>query len=248
MRDQAMMREDERDRVARQGMQAWARLKKGKSWSDWLAVGEAMQVGREWAMHQAGVNRPEGKGYNMAFGEWLAKYKLDDMDKGDRSRLFSVMDNLPAIEEWRQRLTLTEKLALNHPQAVLRKWKAFIEPEKPKSDKPTLRDENIRLDEENATLKLQIAELEAARETAPGAVTSGLGDLIAGLLTAGKRHVSFANNWSPDELAALPHTRTDVEELARKLMLFAADLVKARRKTKPGEADAEQAEAQVDDD
>jgi hypothetical protein len=113
-----MMREDERDRVARQGMQAGARLKKGKSWTDWLQVGEALQVGREWAMNQAGTNKPEGKGYNTAFGEWLVKYKLDDMDKGDRSRLFSVMDNLPAIEEWRQQLTLTQKLALNHPQAV----------------------------------------------------------------------------------------------------------------------------------
>ena len=50
------------------------------------------------------------------------------MDKGDRSRLYAVMDNLPMIEEWRQRLTITERLKFNHPNAVLRKWKASIEP------------------------------------------------------------------------------------------------------------------------
>ena len=159
--------EDERDRACRQGTQAWQRLKKEKSWMDWLKVGEALQVGREWAMNQAGNNRPEGKGYNTAFGEWLAKYKLDHMDKGDRSRLFSVMDNLPSIEGWRQTLTLTERLKLNHPNAVLRKWKAYIEPE---DAKPTLRDSVANLSEdveaknrETAALKEHIAELEAAR-------------------------------------------------------------------------------------
>jgi hypothetical protein len=168
------LREDDRDRVCRQGTEAWKRLKREKSWSDWLKVGEAMQVGREWAMNQAGTNRPEGKGYNTAFGEWLAKYKLDDMDKGDRSRLFEVMDNLSQIEEWRQTLSITERLKRNHPNAVLRKWKAFMGPEpKPGDDKPTLRDSVVNLSEDNAAkdleiagLKAHVAELESSRETA----------------------------------------------------------------------------------
>lgn len=168
------MREDDRDRVARQGTQAWARLKKSKSWTDWLQVGEALQVGRDWAMNQAGTNKPEGKAYNVAFGEWLTKYKLDDMDKGDRSRLFAVMDNLPAIEEWRQALTLTERMKLNHPQAVLRRWKAHIEPEKRKSDKPTPTERAIAAEEarfaaekEVASLKALVEELTAARDARP---------------------------------------------------------------------------------
>jgi hypothetical protein len=168
------MREDDRDRVCRQGTEAWKRLKRDKSWSDWLKVGEAVQIGREWAMRQAGTNKPEGKGYNTAFGEWLAKYRLNDMDKGDRSRLFDVMDNLPQIEEWRRGLTLTERLRLNHPNAVLRRWKAFMEPEKKPSDaKPTLRDSVVSLSEDSAakdteitSLKAHVAELEASRETA----------------------------------------------------------------------------------
>jgi hypothetical protein len=38
-------------------------------------------------------------------------------------------DNLPSIETWRATLTLPERLKLNHPNAVLRRWKATLEPE-----------------------------------------------------------------------------------------------------------------------
>jgi hypothetical protein len=233
-----MMREDERDRVARQGMQAWARLKKGKSWTDWLQVGEALQVGREWAMHQAGVNKPEGKGYNTAFGEWLTKYKLDDMDKGDRSRLFSVMDNLPAIEEWRQRLTLTEKLALNHPQAVLRRWKAFIEPGKPKSDKPTLRDGVVSLSEENEALKgerdalkAHVTELEAARDASPAPKGNPLKGLDFG------RIVDFILDLPSSTVKAVTHdlVRVTTEKAAPQKR-------KAQKKPEPEAASIEEAE------
>src|SRR6516162_2676481 len=119
-----MLIDDKQRQVCTAGSKAWVRLKKNKTWSDWLAVGAALQIGREVSMHYAGVNKPEGKGYNIAFGEWLTEYKLDDMDKADRSRLFSVMDELPRIEEWRRTLTTTERLRLNHPSTVWRKWKA----------------------------------------------------------------------------------------------------------------------------
>ena len=55
------MREDDRDRVSRLGTEAWKRLKKTKDYNDWLKVGEALTVGREWAMNQAQTNKPEGK-------------------------------------------------------------------------------------------------------------------------------------------------------------------------------------------
>jgi hypothetical protein len=164
------MREDDRDRVSRQGTEAWRRLKKEKNWTDWRQVGEAFQVGREWAMNQAQSNKPEGKAYNMAFSEWMLRYKMDDMDKGDRSRLFKVMAALPLIEQWRATLTMTERLKLNHPNAVLRKFeKAFEIPDPSKPVKPGLRDavaelseENIKLKTENAALVAHVEEIEAA--------------------------------------------------------------------------------------
>jgi hypothetical protein len=170
-----MLRENETElgRVSRQGTEAWRRLKKEKSWRDWIAVGEALTAGRDWAMNQALTNQPIGKAYNMAFGEWLQRYKLDDMDKGDRSRLFTVMDNLGMIEEWRRTLTQTQRLALNHPNAVLRKWQKAIEPEPEGEPKPTLRDSVANLSEDNhakdgeiAQLKARIVELEEELATA----------------------------------------------------------------------------------
>ena len=116
---------DEQDRIVRQGTAAWKRLKKDKSWTDWLAVGEALQVGRELAMYQAGTNEPSGKGYSQAFSRWLVANKLDDMDKSDRAKLFKVMDNLAAIEQWRAKLTLSERLKLNHPVTVLRNYQEW---------------------------------------------------------------------------------------------------------------------------
>jgi hypothetical protein len=165
------MREDDHERVCRRGTAAWKRLKRQKNWADWIEVGEALEAGRDWAMHQAGTNEPAGKAYNMTFGEWLRTHQLDDMDKGERARLFTVMENRAAIEEWRATLTLTERLKLNHPNAVLRKWQKFIEPEdKDKASKPTLQDSVVQLGEENAAkdkeiahLKAHVTELEAAR-------------------------------------------------------------------------------------
>jgi len=55
------MHEDDVERVCRQGTQAWQRLKKDKNWNDWLKVGEALIVGREWAQRIANTNRPQGK-------------------------------------------------------------------------------------------------------------------------------------------------------------------------------------------
>jgi vacuolar-type H+-ATPase subunit I/STV1 len=159
---------DDREKTLfRQGMEAWERLKKEESWEDWLKVGQAHIAGRALAMQRAGVttNVPRGTGYKREFGKWLAEYKFDDIDKGDRSRLFAVMENLPAIEAWRKTLTQTERLKLNHPSTVLRKWKkeTQIDPEdKPK--RKIQREANIELDEENHGLKQHVQELEANAE------------------------------------------------------------------------------------
>ena len=178
---------DERERVAQQGTLAWKRLKREKNWHDWLKVGDAMLVGREWAMRQAETNQPQGRGYNTAFGEWLTRYKMDDMDKGTRSRLFEVIDNMTLIEEWRRTLTLTERLALNHPTAILRRWKAAVRPEPPAPARPTLRDSVAVLSEDNAAQARRIADLEAENaelRTRPQLAPSNLHDAVAAAIDA----------------------------------------------------------------
>jgi hypothetical protein len=116
-------------------MKAWARVKKERKrrWSEWMIIGEGMVEGRNWAIRQAGSNGPEGKGYNLAFAEWLTRYKVDDMDKSDRAKLLQLMEERPAVEAWRADLPDEERLNLNNPTSVWRKWNATTRVKKPKS-------------------------------------------------------------------------------------------------------------------
>ncbi|MGM4959824.1 hypothetical protein [Bradyrhizobium sp. 604_D8_N2_3] len=158
---------DERDRIIRQGKAAWARLKKDKSWEDWMSTGEALTEGREIAMYDAGTNRPEGKGYAGAFNLWLIENKFDDMDPSDRAKLFKVMELRPDIEAWRATLTRTERMKLNHPTTVLRKFEAATKIKPLKPAKPSKDDALREVAEEHhaavaevAQLKARVAELE----------------------------------------------------------------------------------------
>src|SRR5262249_7823638 len=107
-----------------EGKEAWQRLQNNPSWQDWLAVGKAHVIGRAAAMREARVNTPKGRRYNAAFTAWQSKHGFENLDSGDRCRLFEVMDHLPEIEAWRQTLTPRQRAGLNHPSTVLRRWKA----------------------------------------------------------------------------------------------------------------------------
>src|SRR5262245_59623624 len=122
--------------IGHAAMQAWGRIKRaqGRMWSDWMALGEGLLAGRRWAMHQAGCNKPEGKGYVTVFNEWLKRFKLDDTDKSDRAKLLQLMEERLAVEEWRASLTVHEQRNLNNPTNVWRKWRAATR-EKSKSPK-----------------------------------------------------------------------------------------------------------------
>src|SRR5262245_16222758 len=117
---------DKLDQIGRAMQAAWSRVKKAQSrmWGDWMTIGEGLLEGRRWAMQIAGTNRPEGKGYVTAFGEWIKRYHVDDMDKSDRAKLLQLMEERPAVEEWRATLTDNERRMLNHPVIVWRKWTA----------------------------------------------------------------------------------------------------------------------------
>jgi hypothetical protein len=138
------------------GQEAWDRLCRDHTWEDWKQIGAALQIGRSGAMHKAGINRPVGRRYKAVFSAWLKKFGFEKLDKADRSRLFAVMDHLQEIETWRGTLTLTKRLHLNHPSAVLRKWRSAnaishnqncrLSPlEKCRQDTRTLKQEIFRL-------------------------------------------------------------------------------------------------------
>jgi hypothetical protein len=122
------------ERIGHAMMLAWGRIKKSQArmWADWTTIGEGLREGRRWAMQMAGTNRPEGKGYVVAYAEWLKRYKVDDMDKSDRAKLLQLMEERPAVEEWRATLTDYERRNLNNPTIAWRKWTAATRVKRPK--------------------------------------------------------------------------------------------------------------------
>jgi hypothetical protein len=110
--------------LIRYGQEAWNRLRDNSTFANWSFVGAAHVLGRAEAMRDAHTNKPEGRGYNAAFAAWARKFGFADLDKGDRARLFNVMDNLKEIAAWLEKLPLKERLRLNHPSSVWRRWKA----------------------------------------------------------------------------------------------------------------------------
>ena len=156
--------EETRDTYIKRGQEAWRRHKDEATWTDWLAIGEALLIGKSDAMHAAETNKPIGSRYNVAMGVWLTRYHFDEIDKADRHRLLEVMEHRAEIETWRAGLPDIERLRINHPSTVLRRWKfskmrrrfraepladtkpwlaldvASSKPREPKAVKPPLRD------------------------------------------------------------------------------------------------------------
>ena len=144
------------DRIGRAGQAAWKRLQKCKSWSDWMAVGEALLTGRTIAMQAAETNRPEGKAYNQIFSQWLARYGLSEIDKSARAKLLHIMEHRGEIEDFRAGLPMNVRMELNHPTSVLRRFQALNRVTKPKAPKER---------DKSESREAYIQELEAARET-----------------------------------------------------------------------------------
>jgi hypothetical protein len=97
------------------------------------------------------------------FGSWLSENGFDEIDKGVRSRLQNCLDHQTEIDTWRQTLGLTQRLQLNHPNAVWRRWQtAQAAPKGPgdSSAKPGLREENMRLQSELDAAQRDLARLQ----------------------------------------------------------------------------------------
>ena len=157
--------------IVRRGRQAFQRLKGDKTWADWIAVGEALLVGRRAAMLDAHTNRPAGRRYNEIFGTWLKSHGFGCLDKSDRAKLMVCMDRRTEIDTWRLSLPSNQRLQINHPASVLRHLKASQIPATNKKMSPIakLQIAHAEIIEENHRLKRQIecggGDLWAAEDT-----------------------------------------------------------------------------------
>lgn len=116
----------ETNEIVAAGCAAWARLKRnqGQTWDAWCSIGRALEAGQTAVMRQLGVNTPHPKGrtWNKHFGGFLRETGFIEINQGTRSMLLKCMTELPAIEEWRERIGPERAGIYNHPQSV---WRHF---------------------------------------------------------------------------------------------------------------------------
>jgi hypothetical protein len=174
-----------RDRVCRAATDAWKRLREGQTWGDWMQIGEAFLIGRQIAFEESATNSIDDPRYKRSFGAWMSKYGLDGLHRSDRAKLFTVMESRGAIEDWRRAsLTERQRLALNHPTSVLRKWQAATDTSKTKKPRRVVGIEKVNKDTGRAqheieALQEQVKELEAARDTEDAGLFGGTPTSVA---------------------------------------------------------------------
>jgi hypothetical protein len=92
------------------------------SWESWMRTGEALTIIRNAALKITDMKIPLGRKYSGVFGTSLRRFRIK-IDPGVIARLFEVMRNRGAIEDWRASLSSAERGRINHPQKVLAAWK-----------------------------------------------------------------------------------------------------------------------------
>ena len=157
--------EESEERKERLAAEADIRIKSGMHWRDWMFVADGMAVGQAKAMRLASTNRPYGKAYQRAFGDWLKDREWANRhDKGARSNMLWCVDHISEINAWRERLGQKERDKLNHPTTVKRAFEAAhrdpIDPNAPKRETKA-----EALARENAELWDKIKELERQVQT-----------------------------------------------------------------------------------
>jgi hypothetical protein len=137
-----------------------------------------MLAARGEAMRLAGT-KPIGKAYNLHIDtiikhERLVNFKVDPPfpDANTRKDAVAMIDNLhrpidarrlKGILAWRASLSLNERNRLNHPTAIMRRWKKDTEPMEERAAKKTLRE--MQPVQENPHLQV-LADTEGERDEA----------------------------------------------------------------------------------
>jgi hypothetical protein len=81
--------DDSSQRVVDAGREAWRSLRKDETWEKWLAIGRAVEVGRNEIMRFLHTNRPAGAQWSRTFGQWLEATGFAEM--GSPDELFKIV-------------------------------------------------------------------------------------------------------------------------------------------------------------
>jgi hypothetical protein len=170
--------EERKQRILANGLDCLRRLHGDQTWEDWMGTGEAMMVITENALAAVGAtawdkdNKKLVKEFNRRWDEYEAgagsNQKL--LSKQERASLRFVMTN-PEVGAFRAGLMGPDKRRLNHPNAVINRWRFSLRarvtrttPSSPKREMKVEPDiDRNTLAKELAQAKARIAELEQAK-------------------------------------------------------------------------------------
>jgi hypothetical protein len=165
---------ERKQRILDHGLECLRRLHGDQTWEDWTGTGEALMVITEDACAAVGVSGWDKTNTRLVreFNKQWDAYEIrlgsnyKPLSKQERWALREVMTN-PEIGVWRGLLDGPQKRRLNHPNAVINKWKASTQTREKKERQPSnllspaLKEKDKRIGE----LEAHVQELEAARET-----------------------------------------------------------------------------------
>jgi hypothetical protein len=108
-------------------------LRKHETIERWREVGDGALALQEEAMSWAAINRPKGRRYNVAWSLLAAHWpKLAEIGKASRSHAIWLASEWTTITEWLHTLPNRERLRINHPAAIRRRYDAAAHPKEPR--------------------------------------------------------------------------------------------------------------------
>src|SRR5215510_8573648 len=125
--------EERKQRILANGLECLRRLHGDQTWEDWMGTGEAMMVITEDALTAVGAtawdkdNKKLVKEFNRRWDEYEAGAGSNQkpLSKQERASLRFVMTN-PEVGAFRAGLTGPDKRRLNHPNAVINRWRLSL--------------------------------------------------------------------------------------------------------------------------
>jgi len=100
-------------------------LHRGESIERWRDVGDAANELQAVAMDCARTNKPTGKGYNKAWAELAGHVPhIRDLNSTTRTHASWMATNWEAVSRWLHTLSAEERMKLNHPTAIRRRYDA----------------------------------------------------------------------------------------------------------------------------
>jgi hypothetical protein len=136
-----------------------------KSWDHWIIIGKAIDAYRRQLFRVLKINEPRGKEYQDLMGEYLIANEFHEtcqhgFTKAERTNLQHCIDNLQAINKYRETLPFKTRQRLNNPSAMWLHWVKQTQgtPQK----RVTVRATVASLQEENDKLQERVQQLEEA--------------------------------------------------------------------------------------